>query len=135
MATKAEGWQATCSVCGASYVQYREPQPGRGFCGNTCSLRATRERKIKAAIRAEFHGVEVQFFHPVTGEPGIATTVKLTDKGWALVGRWIAKDGETAMEWVNREVIRPVLQDFLKEHGLETAGNTIVTYPKGKPGS
>ena len=77
------------------------------------------------------HGIDYQqLTDPDTGETVTCTTVNFTPRGWELLGRYCAKTGQTAEEWMAEE-----LKATYAELGLEVVGDTRIVYPKGKPGS
>ena len=119
-------FQATCSVCGSEYEAQRKGR--RRYCGNACQLRDARRKKLKLQILTEFKGLDYQtLIDPETGEAIMVTTVKFTPRGWELLGRYIAKTGQTPGEWVAEE-LRTIQNERLAPQGLEV-GETRIVYP------
>ena len=121
-------FQATCSVCGVEYTAKRKRSPG--YCGSTCQQTDGRRKRLKLEIYTEFQGVEYQYLtDPNTGETVTCTTVKLTPRGWELLGRYCAKTGQTAEEWVGEQV-KEIFNEVLAPEGQEV-GETRIVYPEG----
>ena len=119
-------FQATCSVCGDEYTAQRKRQPG--YCGSTCYQRDARLKRLKLEIFKEFHGIyRKQLTDPDTGELIAATTVNFTARGWELVGRYCAKSGLTAEEFVAGQ-----LREMYRDEGYEVTGETRIVYPEGQ---
>ena len=124
-----EGFQVTCSECGREYTAQRKTRAC--LCSNKCNNRSSRRNRLKAELMREFYGVGFQHaFNPDTGEPGFVTTVNITDKGWALIDRYLAKSGQTAEEWIG-EQLQEIHNEILEPHGLEV-GETRIVYPQDR---
>ena len=122
-------FQAECSVCGAEYTAQRKQRPG--YCGNACQLRDGRLKRLKLELYTEFHGIDYQqLIDPGTGETVTCTTVNLTPRGWELLGRYCAKTGLTAEEWIGGE-LKAIHNEILGPAGLEV-GKTRIVYPEGR---
>ena len=120
-------FQATCSVCEEEYTAKRKRAPG--YCGSTCQQTDGRRKRLKLEIYKEFHGIKYQYLtDPNTGEKVTCTTVKLTPRGWELLGRYCAKTGQTAEEWVGEQV-KESLNEVLAPEGQEV-GETWIVYPE-----
>ena len=90
-----------------------------------------RRKRLKLEIYTEFHGLSHQkLIDPETGETVICTTVNFTPRGWELLGRYCAKSGQTAEEWIGEE-----LKAIYAEEGLEVVGDTRIVYPKASQGA
>ena len=124
-------FQGTCSVCGDEYTAQRKRLPG--YCGSTCQQRDTRRKRLKLEIYTEFHGLEYQkLIDPDTGQTVVCTTVNFTPRGWELLGRYCAKSGQTAEEWIAEE-LKDTYNELLGPEGLEV-GDTRIVYPQGRAG-
>ncbi len=116
-------FQATCSVCGDEYTAQRKRLPG--YCSPACQQRDGRRKRLKLELYTEFHGLKYQkLTNPETGEMVVCTTVDLSPRGWELLGRYCAKSGQTAEEWVSEE-----LKAIYAEEGFEVVGDTRIVYP------
>ena len=121
-------FQATCSVCSEEYTAWRKRLPG--YCTPACQQRDGRRKRIKLEIWKEYHGIDSRtLIDPETGETVLATTVNFTPRGWELVGRYCAKYGQTAEEFVAEE-LREAHNELLRPHGLEMVGDTRIVYPE-----
>ena len=112
-------------MCGIEYAAQRKQMPG--YCGNACQLRddAGGSRSSWKSSK-EFHGLErKQLTDPDTGQLIAATTVNFTARGWELVGRYCAKLGLIAEEFVAGQ-----LREMYREEGYETVGDTRIVYPQ-----
>ena len=122
-------FQATCSVCRDEYTAQRKRLPG--YCSSACQQRDGRRKRLKLELYTEFHGIDYQqLTDPDTGETVTCTTVNLTPRGWELLGRYCAKTGQTAEEWIGEE-LKAIHNELLEPHGLEV-GKTRIVYPEGR---
>ena len=118
------GKKVNCSVCGGEYTAYRQQRPG--YCKNACQLLDTRRKRLKLEIYTEFHGLKFQqSFDPGTGLTEVCTMVNFTPRGWELLGKYCAKSGQTAEEWVSEE-LKDAYREILGSHGLVVGDTRIV---------
>ena len=105
----------------------------RGIAATLVNYAMPGGKRLKLEIYTEFHGLEYQkLIDPETGQTVVCTTVNFTPRGWELLGRYCAKSGQTAEEWIGEE-LKDVYNELLGPEGLEV-GDTRIVYPQGRAG-